>query len=692
MSEITTVRLSFVIATLLGLAWIGFGLWAMTADGAQPESLFAAVQAFGILLMPVAAMYALAAALGNRERIPVLDKSDSLEDTEARVAGAAARIDALKGSLVSDLGALAATADALEARSREAQQLVGDLSAASSGAMEASKALETVLPQAEAAARLLREALSEAGREAIEQTSRADAAARVLAEGLATLSGRGREASDTLGSALASLEAQAERGRTQSEAAMRAIRGEADTLFELLENTAVAKREAMARQGEAVTGQLAEAYQRLEAMGTAAAAQLAERLQQLGKQAEIIEARLKSQGALTESLATSGERAFKLLDARLQHSQETSGTALDRLSGRIQEVSTELGRLSQPLKDTQAATQGLEGTVKALRETAMQTVDVLGETLPARTVEAGRAAETLTADLLQLVGAIDKAHAKAAALAAPIAESRAALEAASEGYAAQRTAIEAAGQALVVELQQARTLIGEVEEQTRDTSLSAASRLVDAMARVRDVANQTTGTMREMLDGVIEEARTSLEQTADAAMRKSYAGPVAALAREAEEAAGAAAERTAASMAALANTLKLLEERSTDRVAQFEESRQADLLAAAALLTDRLAESAVSLASALGKPMDDADWTLWRRGERGLFNRRTLALLEKREAKELKGLLERDPEFARGARDYTAAFDALIRRFEAQAPALAAALQGSDQGRLAAALSEAIEG
>ncbi|MGL6044568.1 MAG: hypothetical protein ACRC1J_11650 [Sandaracinobacteroides sp.] len=692
MSEITTVRLSFVIATLLGLVWISFGFWAMTEDGAQPESLFAAVQAFGILLMPVAAMYALAAALGNRERIPVLDKSDSLEETEARVAGAAARIDALKGSLVADLGSLAATADALEARSREAQRLVGDLSAASAGALEASQVLEAVLPRAEGAARLLGETIARIGLEATEQTRAADTAARLLADGLAAISGRGREAGESLGQALASLELQAERGRSQSEAGMRAIRGEADTLFELLENTLAAKRDAMARQSDTMASQLAEAYQRLDALGNAAAGQLADRLQTLGQQAEAIEARLKSQGALTDALATSGERAFKLLDARLQHSQETSGATLDRLSGRVQEVSTEIGRLSQPLKETQAATQGLEGSVKALRETTMQTVDVLGETLPARAVEAGRAAETLTADLLQLVGAIDKAHSKAAALAAPIAESRAALEAASEGYAAQRTAIEAAGQALVVELQQARTLIGEVEEQTRDTSLSAATRLVDAMTRVRDVANQATGTMREMLDGVIEEAGVSLAQTAEAAMRKSYAGPVAALALEAEAAAGAAAERTAASMAALANTLKLLEERSIDRVAQFEESRQADLLAAAALLTDRLAESSVSIASALGKPMDDADWAQWRRGERGLFNRRTLALLGKREAKQLNLLLESNPEFARGARDYTAAFDALVRRFEAQAPALAAALQGSDQGRLAAALAEAIEG
>jgi hypothetical protein len=692
MSEVTTIRLSFVIATLLGLVWVAFGLWGMATDGVRPQTISQAVQQFGILLMPIAAMYALAAALGNRERIPVLDKSDTLEETEARVAGAAARIDALKGSLTQDLGTLAATADLLETRSREAQRLVADLTTATSGALEASRSLEAVLPQAASAAERLRASLEETGAMAEAQAERALGAARTLAGGLDTLSAQGTTASETLARALADLEGQAERGRAQSEAGMRAIRGEADTLFELLENTLVAKRDAMARQGEAVSAQITDGWQKLESMANAAATQLADRLDALGQQAEGIESRLKSQGALTEALATSGERAFKLLDARLQHSQETTSSALDRLAGRIQEVNTDLGRLAQPLKDTQAAAQELETAVKRLREGALQTVDVLGETLPARTVDAGRAAETLTADLTALAAVIDRAHDRAAALATPIRESRAAIEEASEGYAAQRAAIEAASQALVVELQQARTLIGEVEEQTRDTSLSAATRLVEAMTRVREVATQTTGTMREMLDSVLAEAREALAEAADEAMRRSYAEPIAARAREAEAAASAAAERTASSMAALANTLRLLEDSSSDRVVQFEEARQADLLAAAALLTDRLSEASVSVASALGKPMDDADWAQWRRGERGLFNRRALTLLDRREAKELKDLVAADAEFARAARDYTAAFDALVRRFETQTPVLATALQGSDQGRLAAALSEVLEG
>jgi hypothetical protein len=692
MSEVTTIRLSFVIATLLGVVWLAFGIWGIASDGVQPQTISQAVQQFGILLMPIAAMYALAAALGPRERIPVLDKSDTLEESEARVAGAAARIDALKGSLTTDLETLAATADLLETRSHEAQRLVADLTTATSGALEASRSLEAVLPQAVSAAERLRASLEETGTVAETQTERAQQAARTLAEELDTLSSRGTGAADQLAQALAALEVQAERGRTQSEAGMRAIRSEADTLFELLENTLVAKREAIARQGDSVSGQIADSWQKLESMANAAAAQLADRLDTLGRQAEAIESRLQAQGALTEDLANSGGRAFKLLDARLQHTQDTTGSTLDRLAARIQEVNTDLGRLAQPLKDTQAATQELETAVKRLGEGAMQAVDVLGETLPARTVDAGRAAETLTADLTALVTAIDRAHDRAAALATPIRESRAVIEEASEGYSAQRFAIEAVSKALLVELQQARTLIGELEQQTRDTSLSATTRLVEAMTRVREVATQTTGTVREMLDGVLAEAREALAEAADEAMRRSYAEPIAARAREAEAAASAAAERTASSMAVLASTLKLLEDRSSDRVHQLEEARQADLLAAASLLTDRLSEAAVSIASALGKPMDAADWAQWRRGERGLFNRRAMALLHRREAKKLKGLVASDPDFARSARYFTVAFDSLVRRFEAEVPVLATALQGSDQGRLAAALSEVLEG
>lgn len=692
MSETTTIRLSFVIASICSILWLGFSFWAMSHDGAAPQGLYEAVITLGTILMPVAAMYALASALQQREHIPILDKSSSLEETEARLSGAAARIDALKNSLATELSGLAETADALEIQSRGAQKLVADLTAASTAAIEASRSLEEVLPKAAIAAVDLRNALMETGNEANAQAERANQSTQLLTSGLTALSASGAEATDKLSGALQTLESQAIAGRAQSEAGIRAIRGEADSLFELLENTAVAKRESMVRHLDSMVNQMNETYQRFEAMANAAAGKLAERLQGLAGQAEEIEGRLSAHARTTETLAASGERAFHLLDARLQHSSENSRVALDKLASRVQDVNVELGSLATPLKSTQTAAQELTGAVKALKETALQTVDVLAETLPTRTVEASRAAETLSSELNTLVQSIDRAHDRALGLAQPIADSRAKIEAASESYAAQRVAIEDAGHALVVELQQAQTLIAQVEEQTRDTSLAAASRLVDAMTQVRSVATQATGSMREMLNGLLEETRESLSATANDTMRVNFAEPVARLAEQAEMAATAAAERTAASMAALANTLKLLEDRSSDRMEKFESASQEELLAAASLLTDRLSQSAVSISSALGRPMDDADWTQWKRGERGLFNKRTLALLEKKEARELKALLASDEEFARAARDYTNAFQSLAQRFEAQVPLMAAALMGSEHGRLAAALSEALEG
>jgi hypothetical protein len=144
-------------------------------------------------------------------------------------------------------------------------------------------------------------------------------------------------------------------------------------------------------------------------------------------------------------------------------------------------------------------------------------------------------------------------------------------------------------------------------------------------------------------------------------------------------------------MAQLASALQLLDQRAADRLTAIEEAQQKDLLASAALLTDRLAQASTSLSAALGKPMDDRDWALWRKGERGLFSRRALTLLSKREARDLKVLVETDPKLAETARRYTASFEGLIQRLEPGLPALAAALRNSEHGRLSAALTEALD-
>ncbi len=688
--------LALLIASVASLAWLVYVAFATLSDGnfllaAGPRDWVALVAQASV---PVAACFAIVAALRRTPpAAPALGvASEVLEESEARFTGLVSRVDSVRALLARDLDAVSGTTQALEASARTSQALLADIVSATQAAAASGESLAASLPQSAEAAAAINRALQDAGAEAGRQTEAVGAAAQRLLESSENMRGQGETVVAALSEALAGLSRRASETGSEGRTMLAGVMADADAAFATTADALLSMREGVAQQSQALAASLAEARATLDLIGGDAARAVGRRLEGLASQAESIEARLQAQIATAELLGTQAERSFKLLDARLTHSADTSQSTLDSLGTRIQTVTATMSALVEPLRETRAATAELESGVASLRESALQTVDILAETLPVRTVEASKAADTMTTELRALASIIDEAHAKAAALADPIAHSRAALLEATEGYAAQRIAIETAGQALVVELEQARQLISQVEDQTRDTSLAAASRLVDAMTRVREVAQQTAGTMRETLDGVIGEARASLATAADTAMRQSFAGPIVAQAREAETIAQAASERTAASMAALAGTLKLLDSRASERSASLEEAASRDLLAAATLLTDRLASKAVSIASALGKPMTDADWAQWRSGERSMFNRRAISMLEKRESRAVKALLASDPEFADAARHYTADFDALVARM-GQSPhsPVASALLSSEPGRLAAALIEVLE-
>lgn len=679
MSEKTTsIRMPFLAASLLSIIWLAIVAWVFLHDDSLPAQLPQLLALAATAFAPVAAGYALAAALGQ-VGADAGERHDSPESGDGQLQDAEARIGALRAALRAEAEGLQAVNETLALQSKSIATAVGKFGKASVQAMEAGQQLDSLLSKTTEAAAGLRQLLEATASSAAAEGEKTNAAALGLAEALAQLAQQGKTAAEMLAEA-----------RTASEAGTRAIRGEADTLFETLENTHVARRNALTKQGEAMAQQLQSAYARLEALATAAGGRLAQQLEAVDRQAGSIEGRLQANSMLTETLLTSGERTFQLLDARLAHSSETSAGALDRLSARVQEVGRQLEQLTAPIRDTGQASGELEQTVAALKETALQLVDLLGKTVPEQVGEAGRATLAVAADVDSLLQGIRRAHEAAETIREPLSGQRQLLDEASALCAGQRRDSEAAAAALVAELQQARLILHEVETAIEGSSLRSASGLVDTMANLREVVSQTGGSIREALDDTIAQAKESLSAAAADAMRKSFAEPIARHARQAEETAARAAERTASSMAALADVLKLLESQVEERTAHLEAARQADLLASANLLTDRLAEASVSISSALGRPMDDDDWAKWRNGERGLFHLRALRLLDRREAKELQDLLESDGDFATAARDYSAGFEALLQRTGKLAPGLAAALQESEQGRLAAALSEAL--
>lgn len=693
------------VAAIGSALWLAFLVWLVGRGAAAPTDNAALGDLLGQWaapgLAPVAAMFAVAAAVMASGRPagawPPVSQEDPLDGAEADLTGTITRVATIRQILADDLVSL----NSMVTQLREEGAAVAKLSAAyreeAQAAEGAGHRLSAEMARLAAEAGQMQAGLASAGDGIGARADSLRAMIDALGEAFHAAGARGGEAAAAVDGALATLSERLSSARAETSALVADLQNHAGRSFESNAQAMAAIEQTVAAQTSAIAAGLSEARATLDRIGGDSAQVMHQRLEQLTADAEALESRLQAQLAATDQLSQSAERSFKLLDSRLELSMRTSGESLDRLGQRLAAVNAETDRVAQPLRDGKEAAGELESAVAALRESVMQTIDVMGQTLPARTVEASRAAETLTTELTALATAIDAAHQRATGLSVPIAESRAIVDAATEAFMAQRQSMETAGQALVVELEQARQLIAEVEDQTRDTSLAAATRLVDAMTRVREVANQAAGTMRETLDGVIAEARDSLSLAADEAVKRSFVAPIVEQARQAEvaaaaasETAQAASERAAASLLALATTMKQVEERAGRAQESLEDLVQRDLNASAQLLTDRMGASSVSVATLLGKPMTDADMAAWRRGERSMFGKRAVALLDKAEKRTLQGLIADDPAFAETARRHVAEFEALVARVGGES-GLAQALRHSDSGRIAMILAEAME-
>lgn len=676
MAEAEAGNRAVQVAGLASALWLGFGAWAAARAGVDPTNLepFDLLVLASQLLVVPALLFAAAAAM-RRLPPPAADPAGAAlldgELLEARMTGLATRLSAVRDQLAEDQARVEALTGAIEARAAAAAKALAEAAAKMGTAEATGTALLDRLVQGRAATAELDGALATLG---------------VAAQGIADLVGE-------TGARAGALAAEAEASATRLGTAIAALDSGAASARRETETALALLASAIEEQ----TGQLAaatgNARAQLSAIGAEAARALGRHLDGLVAQARELEARLAAQATATEALAQTAEKGFQRLDARLDHSAATSAQTLDQLKARLEAVGGAIDSLAEPLRGARGVVSDLGAAVEALEAGAQRAATHFAETLPDRTDQARVAAGELNTLIAGLVAAVEAAHDRAAALTEPLREGSAALDAAASRFAAQRESIGVAGEALVVELEQARQLIAEVERSTEASSIAAATRLVDALTRVRDVAQQSTGTMRAMLEGLVEEARDALANAADAALGARFTGRIAAEAEAAEARARAAAERSAASLAALASTLKLLDARSEAKRAELADAAERDLAAVAALVTDRLAAESIAIGEALGREMTADDWARWRRGERSLFGRRTLALLKEREAGELRALAARDADFAGAASRLISGLEALLVRLESGGQeALARLVRDSEPGRLAAILSEALDG
>ncbi|QYU67421.1 hypothetical protein J4558_21225 [Leptolyngbya sp. 15MV] len=126
---------------------------------------------------------------------------------------------------------------------------------------------------------------------------------------------------------------------------------------------------------------------------------------------------------------------------------------------------------------------------------------------------------------------------------------------------------------------------------------------------------------------------------------------------------------------------------------QAEEQIGNDFTRRVALITESLNSNAIDIEKALTSDVGDTEWAAYLRGDRGIFTRRAVRLLDNTEAREIAELYDGDVHFRDNVSRYIADFENMLRTLLStrDGKALGVTLLSSDMGKLYVALAQAIE-
>jgi hypothetical protein len=146
-------------------------------------------------------------------------------------------------------------------------------------------------------------------------------------------------------------------------------------------------------------------------------------------------------------------------------------------------------------------------------------------------------------------------------------------------------------------------------------------------------------------------------------------------------------------MLTISETSAALEARISEAKDEAERGDQSNFARRVALLIESLNSSAIDVTKILSNDVTDTAWASYLRGDRGVFARRAVKLLDASEAKEVAKHYSEDSDFREQVNRYIHDYESMLRNVMATRDGnpLSVALLSADTGKLYVALAQAIE-
>ncbi|MFN4114481.1 MAG: ATPase [Sphingomonadaceae bacterium] len=471
------------------------------------------------------------------------------------------------------------------------------------------------------------------------------------------------------------------------------------------------KLEALRHEAENVDRNIAERDARLFA-------KIAERQQALAKTERDSLAALEERlGALdtllserraefmtqTDALGSQGQAvAEKLWELRadMRAIAEAGEETEDRLAASIASLAEKLTESRHVLNGTNTAVAELtEGSVRLL-ELIQASADHTRTQLPAALAEAEGRLGALSVQASDLRGVLEDAARKGEDLSAYVIATQDRTGETEARILALQGQIEAGSAATLATLSGVRDALGEANDQSDALAAKATGTLREAIALLERQAQaalntidaNTAGAVKAIAERIASQSGVAIEQ----ALADNAQGAFAILEEASAKAAAAGREATQQMRDQLVRVNELASNLET-RVARARELAEQqvnnDFSRRVALISEGLNSTAIDIAKVLSTDVSDSTWTAYLRGDRGIFTRRAVRLLDNTEAREIAELYDADSDFRDNVSRYIADFENMLRTLLStrDGKAVSVTLLSSDMGKLYVALAQAIE-
>lgn len=400
--------------------------------------------------------------------------------------------------------------------------------------------------------------------------------------------------------------------------------------------------------------------------------------------------------AHSESITKQLERLNALIGEIAIHGEATRDgleTGIDSLGEQLQTKRVELEETEARITHlTEAGIRLLEiiqSGAKHSREDLPKAIEVASQTL-------GSVEERTAALSTLMLGTSEQAQ----GLGDYLIEAQAKIETADSSIDALSSKLSDQSEDSLAKLQGLRSALQRLTEESEGFSGEAQDRLRQSLSEL-EVATQTVFTALEegaqdkvdtLSDTISQRAVAELERS----LRNHTAETVGKLEQAASHASGVGREATAQlrdQLAKVNDLTKNLEQRVSRARELAEEQVGNDFARRMALITDSLNSNAIDIASALSTEVADTSWDAYLKGDRGIFTRRSLRLIENGEARDIADLYQRDDTFRANVNRYIHDFEAMLRSMLStrDGNALGVTILGSDMGKLYVVLAQAIE-